>query len=548
MDSSKTGQGKQAADGQATATASAKGASDPRPQPKQGRAVDSAPVTAGSGDAAAKGGQVKPVKSTLLGENGDRPAAQPKASGAQDAKAAKPASPEQADVKSAGTSVGTSGAKPATPAMPADKPADKTVPSSVPPTTSKASADAGPAAKPAPVVVRKTGFLPTVLGGVVAAGLGAAAMYYVMPQLPEGWRTAPAAAPDMQALTDQALAAARDAGRDAGAQAGADAGADAARQALDAAAPKAGSETDAAAEPAALPQGLSDQLDQQAAQIAALDQAVAALSASVPAANAGGKDDKGGAGDPSTAGQATGVAAIGPAELAGLKETVSTLQDRVAELSQRPALDPEAAKKLQSLAQDAEAMQDRMTKAAEDVRQQIDAARAQADKLESDVIAASKSALGQAAVARLHGALSEGGDTAAALADLNAAGVETPAALAQDVPSLVSLQQGFDEAARAGLRAALQDKSQRDGAMGVIGNFLKAQTGARSVTPRAGSDADAVLSRAGAAVKAGDIAAALAEIDSLPDSARQAMDGWIGQARRHAAAQAALNDLSSDAK
>lgn len=524
MDSSKKSQGNARQGKSADKTTS-----DTRPRPKQGSVVHNAPVQPGTGDAAAKGGDVKPVKSTLLGENGDRPAADPKTKASPAAKA--PAA--KADAKT-------------------DKPGNSTIPAVARDNAAK-PAPSEPGAKT--TVVKKTGFFPTFLGGVVAAGLGAGAMYFAVPQLPETWRpTASDPALDPQILTDQAVTAARDAGAQAGADAGAQAGADAARQALMDAAPDAPLD---AAEDAADPidagtmaPDLTARLDAQAEQIAALDKAIAALgtvaSAEAPVEPPAEARPAQDAGDASVAGLVAPVS--GADDLAGLKDTVARLQSRVAELAERPSLDAQTAQKLQSLGDNAETVQAEIASAADDVRQQIAAAREQAEKLEADVMSASKAALGQAAVARLHGALAEGGDTAAALADLNAAGVETPAALQQDVPSLTSLQQGFDDAARAGLRAALQDRSQQDGAMGVIGNFLKAQTGARSVTPRDGDDADAVLSRAHAAVKAGDVTGALSQMEGLPESARQAMAGWIGQARHYAEAQAALTDLSSDAK
>ena len=81
----------------------------------------------------------------------------------------------------------------------------------------------------------------------------------------------------------------------------------------------------------------------------------------------------------------------------------------------------------------------------------------------------------------------------------------------------------------------------------VLTNFLKAQTGARSVAPREGDDPDAVLSRANASVEAGDIAAALDEIQALPENARQvpAMAEWLAGAQAYNDAQAALSDLTT---
>jgi len=69
--------------------------------------------------------------------------------------------------------------------------------------------------------------------------------------------------------------------------------------------------------------------------------------------------------------------------------------------------------------------------------------------------------------------------------------------------------------------------------------------GARSVTPREGDDPDAILSRAEASVMRGRLGEALAEIEALPQVARDAMEDWIAQARtRHEAIGAAQRLMS----
>ncbi|MFC3119087.1 mitofilin family membrane protein [Jhaorihella thermophila] len=72
---------------------------------------------------------------------------------------------------------------------------------------------------------------------------------------------------------------------------------------------------------------------------------------------------------------------------------------------------------------------------------------------------------------------------------------------------------------------------------------MERQLGLRSVKPRAGDDADAILSRAEAALTGGDLNRALAELDALPQTARDAMSDWLAQARTRQAAIAAVDDL-----
>ncbi|MCB2133097.1 MAG: hypothetical protein KDE02_09510, partial [Rhodobacteraceae bacterium] len=66
----------------------------------------------------------------------------------------------------------------------------------------------------------------------------------------------------------------------------------------------------------------------------------------------------------------------------------------------------------------------------------------------------------------------------------------------------------------------------------------------RSLTPRAGDDPDAILSRADAALKAGDLAAAIDEIAALPEGGKAVMAEWVGLAQRRMAALAAVSALA----
>ena len=75
-----------------------------------------------------------------------------------------------------------------------------------------------------------------------------------------------------------------------------------------------------------------------------------------------------------------------------------------------------------------------------------------------------------------------------------------------------------------------------------IGNFLKTQLQARSVTPKDGDDADAVLSRAEAALKDGRLSDTLAELDTLPEASKAEMSPWMEAAK---ARQDALNTIET---
>jgi hypothetical protein len=76
-------------------------------------------------------------------------------------------------------------------------------------------------------------------------------------------------------------------------------------------------------------------------------------------------------------------------------------------------------------------------------------------------------------------------------------------------------------------------------------SFLQSTTGARSMTPREGTDPDAVLSRAEAALGAGDLDLSLTEIAALPAVAQEAMAGWTTQAKTRQDALAAVAELAA---
>ena len=161
--------------------------------------------------------------------------------------------------------------------------------------------------------------------------------------------------------------------------------------------------------------------------------------------------------------------------------------------------------------------------------------------------AAVDAALARAGLDSIRAALDTGAPFGAAVTQIVQAGFDVPAPLASIAAAGIvtpeALTESFDASARAALRASLTDAPATT-TTERLGNFLRAQVGARSTVPRDGDDADAVLSRAGAAVEAGDFDTALAELESLPEAGRAAMADWIDAATARAAALAALPELS----
>jgi len=115
----------------------------------------------------------------------------------------------------------------------------------------------------------------------------------------------------------------------------------------------------------------------------------------------------------------------------------------------------------------------------------------------------------------------------------------------EGVQTYQELRDSFAEAARSALNAARDELNESEGFAG-IGNYLRKQFQARSVKPKAGDDADAVLSRAEQALRENDLNGVLNELDALPDAARDQMQPWIDQARERQDALEQLDILSQE--
>jgi len=263
-------------------------------------------------------------------------------------------------------------------------------------------------------------------------------------------------------------------------------------------------------------------------------------------------------------------AAISPApDLAPLHAAISQAEARILEIEQRPvsapadsapaieALRGELAALRAELAQSADGPQTtsaEIAAAAADASARIIAAEteaaairaraeAEAAALRAEAEAGAAKAVARSALAQLGAAVEAGAPVTDGLAALRAAGMTPPPELAADVPTLAALREGFAPAARAALGAA-RAAEPGAGTLDRLGSFLLAQTGARSLTAREGADADAVLSRAEAALSGGNLTEALAEIATLPDAARAEMARWQALAERRLAATRALADLA----
>lgn len=172
-----------------------------------------------------------------------------------------------------------------------------------------------------------------------------------------------------------------------------------------------------------------------------------------------------------------------------------------------------------------------------------------AEALANEAKHVERAVLAQGALAALGRAITTGAPFGEQLAELAAtADMAPPAALSaaapDGIPTLSALQDSFPMAARAALAASLTVDTDA-GLLGRLGDFLKVQTGARSLTPKEGDDPDAVLSRAEQAMREGRVAAALELVAILPQPGQAAMADWIQTAQLHADTMAAFDALTS---
>lgn len=182
----------------------------------------------------------------------------------------------------------------------------------------------------------------------------------------------------------------------------------------------------------------------------------------------------------------------------------------------------------------------------EELKEAVATQRAEAASMEENAKLTAQQALARAALSRVLSALDSGGSYRVALTDFSAAtGTATPSELeayADDgVTSLAELQNEFPGFARLALAAARADE-QADA--NKLTSFFKAQLGARSVTPQDGDGADAILSRAEAALRAGRVTDSLAELKTLPEAAQAEVAPWVAKAQARQAAFAAGEALS----
>ncbi len=233
---------------------------------------------------------------------------------------------------------------------------------------------------------------------------------------------------------------------------------------------------------------------------------------------------------------------------ADLAAQVSDMMARIDELEARPATTVISEAAGEGVSAEMDALRAQIAEMTNAAQTELAEARAQAASIEENAAAAARNAAARAALSRVQTALESGAPIGAALGDLEAATAESAPtellAVQDGVPTLASLQDQFPEVARAALATARSEGVAGEETTG-FGAFLRNQLDVRSTTPREGDSADAILSRAEAAVRSGRLSDALAEISALPEVARAEMSDWLAQAEQRADAIAAVDILST---
>jgi len=233
-------------------------------------------------------------------------------------------------------------------------------------------------------------------------------------------------------------------------------------------------------------------------------------------------------------------------DLSPIEDQLAQIETRIVALEERPAVvvtegvDGDA---VAAYAAELSALKE----AAAAQRSEIEALIANAKGVEEATADAARTANGQAAIAKIVSALDSGQPFAEAvemlqgldLGDIDPALIDPST---EGVATLSALQSDFPDQARAALAAA-RSAGTENGQQG-IGSFLTRSLGVRSVAPREGDDPDAVLSRAEAAIKSGDLETTLTELDTLPEDAQAVIADWRAEADARVAARAAADALA----
>ena len=283
--------------------------------------------------------------------------------------------------------------------------------------------------------------------------------------------------------------------------------------------------------------GLNESVASNTAELTALRDQISALTADAPGVDLTTVTDD----IASLREQVTG-------DLDDVNTRIAAFDERLLTLEKQPSADGTLQDTaLQAYQRELDELRSQVEEQASEALAQLQSTREEAEAIEQAALDAARAAQVRAALAQVQSGLANGEPMQAALTDLeDAMGEPVPDALtavAEGAPTLAGLQASFPDAARAALADA-----RAGGASGedtsAFGAFLREQLNVRSVAPRDGDDADAILSRAQAAVSEGRLQVAIDEIATLPEVAQARLAEWVATAETRVAAIKAADDIS----
>ena len=236
-------------------------------------------------------------------------------------------------------------------------------------------------------------------------------------------------------------------------------------------------------------------------------------------------------------------------QFASFDARIVSFEDRLVALEKQPSADgtlQETA--LEAYQAELDQLRSQVEEQASAAFAQLESTREEAAAIEAAALLAARNAKARAALAQIRSSLDTGAPMTTALAELeDVMGAPAPeglASVAEGVPTLAKLQGDFPPAARQALADARSEGASGESS-GAFGSFLREQLNVRSVAPRDGDDADAILSRAEAALKEGQLETALTEVSGLPEIAAAPLAGWVNQAQARVDALNAANEIST---
>ncbi len=237
-------------------------------------------------------------------------------------------------------------------------------------------------------------------------------------------------------------------------------------------------------------------------------------------------------------------------QLTTLNTSLAALADRVTAVEKRPISEGVSQSAIDAYENELKRLQDSMATQRANVESMIETAKAveaDAKKTRADAAGVLQVAANKVLLAKLREDLQSGSSYATVLDDLTTNGVKIPdglsASAATGVTTLAALQDKFPQAARAALAMSRDANKTTDTG---ITAFFRRQLGARSVSPRDGDSADAILSRAEAALTNGQVSVALDELAKLPDDVKATMADWMEPAKTRLAAITASDALGRE--